>query len=145
MSFFQIASGPILSIPIYSKYVNVNMAHVNFLWKKWPEPTRWARQSLDFLLHSRLVNSPLLLAIWSELLNSIHMGILTKEIVLMHEWMMHMQFEYLIPASFGLMMLLEQQTPWYLLKLEGTKVHVGIGTIYKRILQFPLIPHNMPN
>ena len=34
MSFFQIASGPILSIPIYSKYVNVNMVHVNFLWKK---------------------------------------------------------------------------------------------------------------
>jgi hypothetical protein len=67
------------------------------------------------------------------------MGILTKEIVLMHEWMMHMQFEYLIPASFGLMMLLEQQTPWYLLKLEGTKVYVGIGTIYRRIHQFPLI------
>ena len=67
------------------------------------------------------------------------MGILTKEIVLMHEWMMHMQFEYLIPASFGLMMLPERQTPWYLLKLEGTKVHVGIGTIYRRIHQFPLI------
>jgi len=68
------------------------------------------------------------------------MGILTKEIVLMHEWMMHVQFEYIIPASFGLMMLLvEQRTPWYLLKMEGTKVHVGIGTIYRRIHQFPLI------
>jgi hypothetical protein len=26
-----------------------------------------------------------------------------------------------------------------LLKMEGTKVHVGIGTIYRRIHQFPLI------
>ena len=67
------------------------------------------------------------------------MGILTKEIVLMHEWMMHVQFEYIIPVSFGLMMLLERWTPWYLLKMEGTKVHVGIGTIYRRIHQFPLI------
>jgi hypothetical protein len=67
------------------------------------------------------------------------MGILTKEIVLMHEWMMHVQFEYIIPASSGLKMLLEQRTPWYLLKMEGTKVHIGIGTIYRRIHQFPLI------
>ena len=67
------------------------------------------------------------------------MGILTKEIVLMHEWMMHVQFEYIIQASFGLMMLLERRTIWYLLKMEGTKVHVGIGTIYRRIHQFPLI------
>jgi len=57
----------------------------------------------------------------------------------MHEWMMHVQFEYMIPASFGLMMLLEQRTPWYLLKTEGTKVHVEIGTIKRRIHQFPLI------
>jgi hypothetical protein len=68
------------------------------------------------------------------------MGILTKEIVLMHEWMMHVQFEYIIPESFGLMMLLlEQRTPWYLLKMEGTKVHIGIGTIYRGIHQFLLI------
>ena len=67
------------------------------------------------------------------------MGILTKEIFLMHEWMMHVQFEYIIPASLGLMMLLEQRTPWYLLKMEGTEVHIGIGTIYRRIHQFPLI------
>ena len=71
------------------------------------------------------------------------MGILTKEIVLIHEWMMHVQFEYIIQASFGQMMLLERRTPWYLvppkLKMEGTKVHVGIGTIYRRIHQFPLI------
>ena len=67
------------------------------------------------------------------------MGNLIKEIVLMHEWMMHVQFEYIIQASFGLMMLLEQRTIWYLLKMEGTKVHVGIGTIYRRIHQFPLI------
>jgi hypothetical protein len=67
------------------------------------------------------------------------MGVLTKEIVLMHEWMMHVQFEYIIQASFGLMMLLERRTIWYLLKMEGTKVHVGIGTIYRRIHQFPLI------
>ena len=52
---------------------------------------------------------------------------------------MHVQFGSITPASFGLMMLLEQQTPWYLLKLEGTKVYVGIGTIYRRIHQFPLI------
>jgi len=26
------------------------MVHVNFRWKKWQEPTRWACQSLDFLL-----------------------------------------------------------------------------------------------
>ena len=32
------------------------------------------------------------------------MGILTKEIVLIHEWMMHVQFEYIIQASFGQMM-----------------------------------------
>jgi hypothetical protein len=67
------------------------------------------------------------------------MGVLTKEIVLMHEWMMHVQIEYIIQASFGLMMLLERRTIWYLLKMEGTKVHVGIGTIYRRIHQFPLI------
>ena len=69
------------------------------------------------------------------------MGISTKEIVLMHEWVMHVQFEYIniISASFGLMMLLERRTPWYLLKMEGTKVHVGIGNIYRRIHKFPLI------
>jgi len=67
------------------------------------------------------------------------MRILTKEIVRKHEWMMHVQFEYIIPASFGLMMLLERRTPWYLLKMEGTKVHIRIGTIYRRIHQFPLI------
>jgi len=81
----------------------------------------------------------LLVAIWSVVIHHSYGNFKQKEIVLMHDWMMHVQFEYIIPASFGLMMLLERRTPWYLLKMEGTKVHVGIGTINRRIHQLPLI------
>ena len=139
MSFFQIAYGPILSIPIYSKVCQYGPHKFSLKKMTRTHPLDSTSKSWFFVAASRLVNSPLLIAIWSVVIQHSKLKFLTTEIVLMHEWMMHVQFEYIIPASFGLMMLRERRTPWYLLIMEGAKVHIGIGTIYRRIHLFPLI------
>ncbi len=48
MSFFQIASGPILSIPIHSNTCQYDPCTV-LLKKKWPLPYLWTPQSQCFL------------------------------------------------------------------------------------------------
>ena len=114
------------------------MIPINFCWKTRPELTRWAHQSLDFLTQHLPTKLPIIASYLLSCDTAFIWEILSKEIVLVHYWMMHVQFGSIIPALFGLMMLLERRTPWYLLKMEGTKVHVGIGTFYRRIHQFPL-------
>ena len=67
MSFFQIASGPILSIPIYLKTCLYGPCKFS-LKKNDPFLTYGPPKASIFCRCSHLVNSPLLLAIWSVLI-----------------------------------------------------------------------------
>ena len=137
MSFFQIAPGPILSIPIRLK--TCLYGPCKFLLKKNdPFLTYKPPKVSIFCRCSRLVNSPLLLAICSVVIQ--HSYGKFKQRNCSSAWVddacaVWVHNSSIIQSDDAL----ERRTPLYLLKMEGTKVDVGIGTIYRRIHQFPLL------
>jgi hypothetical protein len=116
------------------------MVRVNFRWKKkWPEPTRWARQSLDFLLqltHSKfpIIASYLVRVVIQHSYGNFNQGNCSNARVddACAVWVHNSSVIWSDEAT-------KAADTRYLLKMEGTKVHVRIGTIYRRIHQFPLI------